>query len=239
MPRSIKILCQVDDLLAVDKPSGLVIHRSQQARDSYTLLDCLKQQLQGPVYPVNRLDRGTSGVLVLGRTREAARELSLAFQNRQVKKTYLALVRGWPDSLTVEAPLDDKPALTRAHPLGTVEQPWPNQRFETARYALVEAHPQSGVHHQIRRHLKRAGFPILGDRQHGDSEHNRLFEDQLKISRLLLHSWKLELVFGGRPVSLVAALPGRLRGMLARLGFEQELINSLAESSFDAPDQNR
>lgn len=238
MPRTIKILCSADDLLAVDKPSGLVIHRSRQARDSYTLLDCLKQQLPGPVFPVNRLDRGTSGVIVLGRTREAARELSLAFQNQQVAKTYVALVRGWPESLTIDAPLDQKPAVTRTQTLATIEQPWPNQRFATARYALVVAYPQRGLHHQIRRHLKSAGFPIVGDGQHGDKEHNRLFETHLGISRLLLHSWRLELSYRQQSRQFTAALPGRLRGMLARLGVAQDLINSLAESSLDAPHQH-
>ncbi|MGE0488868.1 MAG: RluA family pseudouridine synthase [Vulcanimicrobiota bacterium] len=238
MPRTIKILCSTDDLLVVDKPSGLVIHRSQQARDSYTLLDCLKQQLHGPVFPVNRLDRGTSGVIVLGRTREAARELSLAFQNQQVTKTYLALVRGWPEPLSIDALLDQKTAVTRTETLARFEQPWPNQRFATARYALIVAYPERGIHHQIRRHLRSAGFPVLGDGQHGDKEHNRLFETHLGISRLLLHSWRLELPYRQRVRQFTAALPGRLRGMLARLGAEQNLLNSLAESTLDAPHQH-
>ncbi len=227
MPRSIPLLYSDEFLVAADKPSGLVVHRSQQAPDKHTLLSCLRHQLGPEVYPVNRLDRGTSGVLVLGRSREASRALSLAFQNRQIRKTYLALVRGWPGSGQIERSLDGKPAFTHYETVASLELPWTNEAFPTARYALIEVRPGSGIYHQIRRHLRGLGHPVIGDRQHGSKEHNRLFTANTGQKRLMLHSRRLQLSHpeGDRPLDLVCPLPGRLRGLLAQLGVAQEVIN--------------
>ena len=218
-------------LVMVNKPHGVVCHRSATARDKLTLHFLVNERVPGKSYLVNRLDRGTSGIIVLGRDKEAARHCSLAFQERKVSKTYLALVRGWPpeDEFECRRELDGKPARTLFKVLGRTERPWPKGPHESTRLSFLEITPKSGIFHQIRRHLLRLKHPISGDREHGDKQLNRVIQEHCGIRRLILHSWRLGLPHpdDGRWIEVTAPFPGRLRGMLARLGFEEEMIQLL------------
>jgi tRNA pseudouridine65 synthase len=175
-------------LVAVDKPSGLAVHRGQ-SRDPVHALELVRDQLGAYVYPVHRLDRATSGVLLFALSPLAARELGAAFARGTVHKRYLALVRGAPpDTIRVDHALsreDDKPpqpAVTNVRTLA---------RY--GRYALVEATPETGRTHQIRRHLKHLSCPIIGDVRYGKGDHNRWFRTRYGLHRLALHASSLTL----------------------------------------------
>lgn len=200
-----QILFEDEHLLVVDKPAGLLVHRS--ALDAHTQdtvierLRCSRGRDEG-LHAVHRLDRATSGVLVIARDPVSAASVRQSFEAGRVRKSYLALVRGWPactsgciDHLLArdpERPSTGQPLLhasTRYRVLN--RHSWPFQtdpRFQTSRYALVLTQPRTGRRHQIRRHFKQIAHPLIGDTTHGKGLHNRAVARWLGVSRLWLHA---------------------------------------------------
>ncbi|HVR07537.1 MAG TPA: pseudouridine synthase [Thermoanaerobaculia bacterium] len=212
---SLSVLYQDDDLLAVDKPSGLAVHRGW-ARDTDVVMTLARAMSRRHVYPVHRLDRGTSGVLVLALTAAAAGVLGDAFEAGRVRKRYLALVRGIaPDAGVIDHPIPRSPggprvpAVTRYRRLASFE-----------RYSWLEVVPESGRLHQVRRHLKHISLPVIGDVRYGKGEHNRLFRTRFGLYRLALHAAEVRLDHpaSGAPLRLAAPLPDDLSGPLAAMG---------------------
>lgn len=201
------------DLVAIDKPAGLLVHPSAlDAHEERSALHLLRDQLGERLWPLHRLDKGTSGVLLFARHAAAARAWGGAFERGEVRKRYLALVRGWPDERGVidhplardpELPSAGQPLLpatTRYERLATFEWPFSvDGRHPTSRYALVAAEPLSGRRHQIRRHFKHLAHPLVGDATHGKGAHNRAVAQWLGVQRLWLHAERLE--FGGLAIS--------------------------------------
>ncbi|MCP1365359.1 pseudouridine synthase, partial [Halomonas sp. BBD48] len=200
MCQALPIVYQDDTLVAIRKPSGLLVHRSALARgETRFALQMLRDQLGRHVYPVHRLDRPTSGLLLFALSPSMATALGEAFTAQQIRKRYLAVVRGvgpeheWLDNPLREedgsrpkAEMPAQPARTEIRRLDSVELPVQVDRYPQARYSLMEARPATGRRHQIRRHLSQRGYPIIGDAKHGKGLHNRFFRDQLGCGRLLL-----------------------------------------------------
>jgi tRNA pseudouridine65 synthase len=179
----LQILYRDADLVAVNKPSGMLVHRGW-ARDGVPVLQALRDQIGQHVFPVHRLDRATSGVLLFALSSEMARAVQTQLDAHEVNKRYLALCRGRDASLLcVDHPLakrkggEKRPAITDFKLLGHFE-----------RYGLYEARPRTGRLHQIRRHLKHASHPIIGDVRYGKAEHNRLFRERFGFHRIALHA---------------------------------------------------
>lgn len=207
----LKILFRDEHLVAIDKPAGMLVHRTPlAARDERFVLQTLRDQLGRHVYPVHRLDRGTSGVLLFALDAGTARQLTESFAARAVHKHYLALVRGWPAATGVidhplsrlddEVPLADRglgegpqPAVTHYERLATIELLNGLGPHPASRYALLRLQPLTGRRHQLRRHLKHASHPIIGDATYGKGAHNRWWAQQLGITRLWLHAGSLRL----------------------------------------------
>jgi len=193
-----------DQLVAVNKPSGLLVHRSPIDRhETRFALQMVRDQVGQHVYPVHRLDKPTSGVLLFGLSSQVAHALSQQFARGTVLKQYLAVSRGYcPTECVIDYPLreqldriadkyarKDKPAqnaVTRLQRLATVEIPVAVDRYPQTRYSLVELCPQTGRRHQLRRHMKHIGHPIIGDAKHGKGLHNRFFQREYDCHRLLL-----------------------------------------------------
>lgn len=195
-------------LLAVHKPEGLLVHRSPIDKHETEFALQYARALNGGdhVYPVHRLDRPTSGVLLFARDPDTARILGQAMMAGQVAKTYLAMVRGWaPDSGEIDHPLREEPedrrlkgqempvreALTHYRRLAVTELPVAIERYPTSRYSLVELSPKTGRKHQLRRHLKHINHPIIGDANHGRGRHNRYFAERFGEGRLMLAATRL------------------------------------------------
>lgn len=224
-------LLHVDDhLLIVDKPAGLLAHASKMAADvDVDLLDQLRQQVQGEVYLVHRLDRATSGLVLAARTREAAGELGKQFMARSVEKTYLAVCRGWPAEIgEIDYPLGDvrpnspkKPALTRYRRLATVEVPIALGKYEQQRYALMAVDPETGRYRQIRKHFHHISHHLIGDTSHGRTEHNRLFQSTWQVGRLLLHARRLAFTHpvSGERMTFVAPLDREFQRVIDVFGW--------------------
>jgi tRNA pseudouridine65 synthase len=220
----LKILFADDYLASVDKPAGLLVHRTGlDAGETRFAMQMLRDQLQRPVWPVHRLDKGTSGVLVFALNAEVARHLAQQFDSGHgLCKTYQAVVRGWPSaSGTVDHPLrrlsDDarpmrdavQPAITHYRVLHRFELPWATGPFCSTRLAELELRPQTGRRHQLRRHMKHLAHPIIGDATHGKGPLNRSLASQLGHQRLWLHASLLRFThpITGLPLEVQAA-PG-------------------------------
>ncbi len=219
---TLRILHADDDLVAIDKPAGLLVHRSAlDAHETRSAADLLRTQLGAPVWMLHRLDKATSGVLAFARSAQIATTLGDAFASGRVRKRYLALVRGWPPAegeidyalaRDPELPSAGQPrleALTRYRRRACFEWPFPDGRHTTSRYALVDVEPLSGRRHQIRRHFKHIAHPLVGDTTHGKGAHNRAVAEWLGMARLWLHATRLELPgISGGPDLVIESPPG-------------------------------
>jgi tRNA pseudouridine65 synthase len=223
MPPPLRLIWRDEHLVALHKPAGWLVHRTGlDAGETRFVLQTLRDQIGQPVYPVHRLDKGTCGVLLMALHPEAARRLTRAFEQREVHKRYLALVRGWapplaevdhalrPDDAPPDAPA--QPAQTTLRCLARLE--WP-EAFDPlhpgTRLSLVQAEPHTGRRHQIRRHLKHLAHPIVGDATHGKGPLNRWWAQRLGLARLWLHAQSLSLIhpFSGQALLLHGGLhPG-------------------------------
>ena len=222
----IAVLHAEESFAVVDKPAGLMAHASVMARgEDDFLVDRLRAQFGRPVHLVHRLDRATSGCLLVAFDAATAAALGAGFMARETRKDYLAVCRGWPDeSLCVDHPLDGgpgkpekKPAVTDLLRLGTGELSLPSAQHPTSRYALIQCSPRTGRYRQIRRHLKHLHHHLVGDSSHGDGRHNRHFR-MLGVHRMLLHAWRLRFERpGGGEVDVVAPLDAEFRKALALL----------------------
>ena len=207
------ILYQDDHYVAIDKPAGLLVHRTPISRDGHFVLQQLRDQLGRRLYPVHRLDRATSGVLVLAFDPTAAGALARQFRERSTDKRYLAVARGWLEERgTIDHPVYTagkkmrKPAITCYRRLETVELPVAVDRYPTSRYSLAEVRPLTGRYQQIRQHFKHISHQLIGDTTWGNGRHNRFFRERYGIHRLLLHAFELRFrhPFTGNVLSLQA-----------------------------------
>ncbi len=234
------ILYQDDDLVVIDKPAGLLVHRSAIDRhETRFALQMLRDQCGQKVYPVHRLDKPSSGVLVFGRTAGIASSLSAEFAEPETIKSYLLMCRGYADDEgVIDKPLKrqhdfkargaerrsqataqsmpEQSAITHYRCLKRLEFMQQVDRYPSSRYSLVLAQIRTGRKHQIRRHFKHIAHPLIGDSNYGKSVHNRFFARQFGCYRLLLHAIGLSFrhpVHGGR-VSITAPLSGEFASLL-------------------------
>lgn len=209
MSNRIPILYEDDQLVAVAKPSGMFVHRSAADRSATEfVVQTVRDQLNCFMYPVHRLDRPTSGILLLAKSSESAALYAAMFAERRIQKTYLALVRGHTlDSGMIDRPLvSDKgrgrpvtdphsvpqEAETSYRTLEKFEAGFASGHHETTRCSLVEAYPRTGRYHQIRRHLNGISHPVIGDADHGDTKFNRTFQQFAGATRLMLAAIRVE-----------------------------------------------
>lgn len=230
------ILFRDEQLIAIDKPAGWLVHRSNLDRhETRILVQALRDQIGRHVYPAHRLDKGTSGLMLFALDSATAAALAGQFERGEVGKTYQAIVRGWPDEAgTIDHPLtiehDDyldgasgvtrvaQTARTEYRRLGILEVPVAIDRYPTSRYAWVELRPQTGRRHQLRRHMKHISHPIIGDATHGKGRHNRWFAEHFTCERLLLASTELRFQHPstGHPLRLGAPLTGCFAELASR-----------------------
>jgi tRNA pseudouridine65 synthase len=227
----LEILYRDDDLVAINKPTGMAVHRSDRVgRQPDYVLQRIRRQLDLAVYPVHRLDRPTSGVLLFARNHETAGILARRFARKQIRKTYLAVVRGYTEEngmidrpMTKDAGADPNtkpkvPSITNYQRLATIELPYPVGRYSTARYSLLRVKPETGRMHQLRRHFRHISHPIIGDHRYGDNRHNRFIRETFRCRRLLLSAVELTMdhPVTGRSMTISATLGSAFTRILNR-----------------------
>jgi tRNA pseudouridine65 synthase len=183
--QSIELLFVDPHLVVANKPSGLLVHRGW-ADDADVALFRVRDAIGQRVFPVHRLDRGTSGALLFARTAEAAATLGRAFEAGKVDKRYLALVRGTPpESGVIDYPIpktEDGPRVPARSRFRRIA------RSAVDRCSLVEVMPETGRLHQVRRHMSHLSHPLVGDVRHGSGEINRRYRAKYNLHRLALHA---------------------------------------------------
>jgi tRNA pseudouridine65 synthase len=238
---SVDVLFQDDHLIAINKPSGLLVHRSEIDRhETRFALQLVRDHVGQRVYPVHRLDKPTSGVLMFALTSDIASLVVEQWRQQQVSKRYVAIVRGYmPEWTELDKPLVPpvdkyarheriKPAQearTDFRCLAQVELPIEVDKYPQSRYSLVEALPHTGRKHQIRRHLKHLSHPIIGDARYGKGRHSRYFRDHFDAGRLLLHAWQLSFQhpLSDETITIEAPLDRTWQQLIARFGWQAQL----------------
>ncbi len=196
----LEIIYQDEYMVVINKPHGLLVHKSTIAADATEFaMQKLRDQIHKKVFPVHRIDRKTSGILLFGLSSDAAKNIQAQLEDNNTQKTYLAIVRGhFPDQIDVDYPLTNdsgkvQEAFTSFKTLKRTELDIPFGKFPTSRYSLIEAYPKTGRMHQIRKHLNHLRHPIVGDRPHGCNKQNRLFKERWNMTTMLLHAQKLSI----------------------------------------------
>ena len=237
----IDIIYEDEFLVAINKEAGLLVHRSWLDKDETRFAMQLTRDAVGcHVFPVHRLDKPTSGVLLFAKSPAVARSLTEAFTEHNVTKQYLAVVRGFmPEQGTVDYALSFKPdaiadkfadldkppqeAVTHWQSLAQIELPFAvSKKHDTSRYSLVRLTPETGRKHQLRRHMRHVFHHIVGDTSHGDGRHNRFFRTQYDCARMLLHAQSLALSHPvtGEPLLLKAGLDSQWMNILEEFSWE-------------------
>jgi tRNA pseudouridine65 synthase len=222
------ILFHDEHLIAINKPHGLLVHRSSIAADAEEFaLQLLRDQLHRHVFPTHRLDRKTGGVLLFALSKDVEKLMQMQFQENQVSKKYLAVVRGYtPDEEDINYPLRKEngtlqQAFTHYKTLARAEIDVPLGSHPTSRYSLVEAMPETGRMHQLRKHFSHIFHPIIGDRTHGCNKQNKLFKDRWELDTMLLHASELNFTHPvtNLPVNIQAPVQSEFLRMMAILGW--------------------
>ena len=199
----LEILFEDDFYIAINKPAGLLVHKTKLAKDEVPVfaMQLLRDQIGQWVYPLHRIDRPTSGILLFAKSPEAAALLQPEFATTNIKKYYLTVVRGIPaeDHFIIDHPLRKdldgtlQDCKTEFWKLAETEIPFASTpKYPTSRYALLKAYPLTGRMHQIRRHLAHARHYIIGDSTHGETRQNKFFREKFGLNNLLLHAARLE-----------------------------------------------
>lgn len=225
-PLTITILFQDEHLIAVNKPSGLLVHKSWVAKDAKEFaLQTVRDMVGKHVFPVHRLDRPTSGVLLFAFSGELAQQVQSQWHDAQ--KMYLAVVRGWlKGPIKVDHPLKgmsdygqdsetEQEAQTVFTPLAQIEVDAQIDKYPQSRFGLVQAQPLQGRTHQIRRHLKHLSHPIIGDARYGKGKYNRYVGEHFECARLLLHAAELTFIHPVSQQTITVKAP--IEGQMAQL----------------------
>ena len=211
----LEIIYQDENLIAINKPHGLLVHQSSIARDATEFaLQMLRDQVGKHVSPVHRLDRKTSGILLFAFDKESEVAMHQQFMNTETDKKYLAILRGFtPDSMNIDYPLAKEngtmqDAFTAFTTLQRAEVEVAFGKHPTSRYSLIEATPKTGRMHQLRRHFSHILHPIIGDRTHGCNKQNKFFLEQWNMTTMLLHASELSFIhpITSEPIHLKASL---------------------------------
>ena len=239
----LEILYQDEHLVAVNKPAGMLVHRSWlDQHETVFVMQTLRDQIGQHVFTVHRLDKPTSGVLLMALSSDVARLLSQQLENHQMNKVYHAVVRGYvSEDGTIDYALTeelDKIADKFANPdkapqsavshyrvVAQAEMPVAIGRYDTARYSLVELKPETGRKHQLRRHMSHLRHPIIGDSAHGDLKQNRGMTEHFGCSGLMLHASHMTLPHPvtGELLSLQARWDNRWQSVVEQFGWQGKI----------------
>ncbi len=230
MITTIEILFEDDYIIIVNKPNNVLIHYSHYARNikDATLIDLLENQIEKRVYPLHRLDRKTSGVIVFAKEKAFIPKFQELFFNDEIQKTYLGIVRGFsPYNGKIDTPVKNpdtqkyKEALTLFETLNSYTLDIPVHPYEQSRYSLIKLIPKTGRMHQLRIHLNKISHPLVGDYKYGDRFHNRNFENNFDCHNLFLHAYQLSFThpFSNEKIEITAPLNSNWKKMFSVFGW--------------------
>jgi len=206
-------------IIAVNKPNNVLVHHSKMANNKTaekSLVQLLIASTGNKYYPIHRLDRKTSGIIVLAKEKQYISKFQALFISNQIQKTYFGIVRGHiSNSGIIDTNVKGrdanvyKTALTEYIMLNKVLLDIPVTPYKSSRYSLVKLLPKTGRLHQLRIHMNKISHPLIGDPKYGDRFHNRMFETEFNCNKLFLHAQKLEFKhpFTDKNIQITANFP--------------------------------
>lgn len=228
---NVSILYEDDYIVCASKPNNVVVHHAHHSRnvaDEASLLQLLQEQCGEKMYPIHRLDRKTSGILLLAKKSEYVAKFQELFTNNQIQKTYYGIVRGHaPETKIIDSPVKGrdanvhKDAETHLETLKTVTVDIPVKPYDTSRYSLVKLMPKTGRLHQLRIHMNKISHPLIGDPKYGDKNHNMMFLENFNCENLFLHARSLEFIhpYSNEKLEIIAELPEDWNTVFERFGW--------------------
>ena len=216
---SLEVVFEDEYILCVSKPNNMLVHHAHHSRnvaDETSLLQFIEQEKGLKVFPIHRLDRKTSGIILLAKETRYVSKFQELFTNNEIQKTYFGIVRGFsPDTKTIDSPVKGrdsnvhKEALTLLKTIEKITLNIPVKPYDSSRYSLVELSPKTGRMHQLRVHSNKISHPLIGDPKYGDKNHNMMFEENFGCKNLFLHAGKLEFShpFTSENLSLKSSFP--------------------------------
>lgn len=234
-PNNIHVIYQDDHIVAIDKPCGLLVHRSDiDKHETRFALQETRNLIGKHLYPVHRLDKPTSGVLLFALSSDVAKHIQQQFESCEIEKEYLLVTRGFTpehaeinhalvpkndfkkkrqkstDSVVASVVKPAQDAVTHYQRLATLELEAEIDRYPISRFSLVKAFPKTGRKHQIRRHFKHLSHPIIGCPKYGKSRYNHYFANRLHCPRLLLHCYAMTFIhpISQQPIRIESKLSG-------------------------------
>lgn len=201
---SLQIIYEDGYILCVGKPNDTVVHHAYHSRnvaDEKSLLQLLEDSFGRKFYPIHRLDRRTSGIILLAKETSYVAKFQQLFTNSEIIKTYYGVVRGFaPEYKIIDSAVKGrdantyKEAETHLELVDKITLNIPVKPYETSRYSLVKLQPKTGRLHQLRIHMNKISSPLIGDGKYGDKNHNKMFIDKFGWFNLFLHAYSLEFI---------------------------------------------
>ena len=219
---SLEIIYQDDYIICVTKPNNVLVHHAHHSRnvaDEKSLLQLLDEQIGGKFYPIHRLDRRTSGIILLAKETQYVSKFQQLFTDNQIQKTYFGVVRGHsPESKIIDSPVKGrdgkvhKEALTHLKTLEKITLGIPVKPYDSSRYSLIQMEPKTGRMHQLRVHTNKISHPLIGDTKYGDKNHNVMFDENFGWNNLFLHAgiFRICTSIYGRKITVKVRFSNRL-----------------------------
>ncbi|WP_439129460.1 pseudouridine synthase [Polaribacter sp.] len=232
---SVAIIFEDEYILCVSKPNNMLVHHAFHSRNvanETSLLQQIEIDKGVKTYPVHRLDRKTSGIILLAKDKNFVAKFQELFTINTIQKTYYGVVRGFaPETKIIDSPVKGrdanvhKEALTHLKTLANVTLEIPVKPYDTSRYSLVELQPKTGRMHQLRVHANKISHPLIGDAKYGDKNHDMMFAENFNCKNLFLHAGKLKFThpFTQEKLNLNANFPNDWITIFERFSWENPL----------------
>ncbi len=232
---NLTIIYEDDYIICINKPNNIVVHHAHHSRfvaDEDSLLQLLYKQFEKKFYPIHRLDRRTSGIILLAKKTKYVSKFQTLFTENNIQKTYFGVVRGHaPTIKIIDSPVKGKDgkvykdAETHLHTKNNIVLDIPVKPYDSSRYSLVELHPKTGRLHQLRIHTLKISHPLIGDTKYGDKNHNVMFAENFNWSNLFLHahSLKFKHPFSNEELHLIANFPSDWISLLEKFNWKTPL----------------
>lgn len=224
---TIEVLYRDEDLIIVNKPSGMMVHPWKGRKSpEKTLLHVLKDQEDLYLYPLHRLDRPVSGVIVFGLSKKATSVLKENWNGDETKKEYITLVRG---RITDSGKFDNQLRNDRGKYQQALTKYDPIYYFPEFDASLLRVHISTGRKHQIRRHFSRFNYNLIGDTKYGKGSLNIIYREMFGLHRIFLHAKKLSFIhpIENKEVTINAPLTEELRNTLVKMNLPEEILKEL------------
>lgn len=233
---NLEIIFDDEYFICVNKPNNILVHHAHHSRnvaDENSLLQLIKEKTDLKVYPIHRLDRKTSGIILLAKKKEFVSKFQELFTDNKIQKTYYGVVRGYtPEEKIINSPVKGrdanvyKEALTELRTLNKITLDIPVKPYNSSRYSLIKLLPKTGRMHQLRVHCNKISHPLIGDTKYGDKNHDLMYSKKFGWENMFLHAGKLEFThpFTSKEMILKTSFPKDWLALFQKFSWKNPLF---------------